>query len=100
MNNFNNTKIKRSQNVVEPNYIQIASKSKHRVILNESANRRYDQDALKNLTRKSIDVSITQQIKQNINTIYQPSQPSQPTKPYYRRVPNNFRKPSGPHRYE
>ncbi len=98
MNSYTNNKIKRSQNVAEPIYPQFASKSKHRVILNESANRRYDQDALKNLTRKSIDVSIHQVTKQAaINTIYQPSQS---TKPYYRRVGANFRKQTGPQRYE
>lgn len=95
MNNFTNTKIKRSQNVVEPNFLQLANKSKHRVILNESANRRYDNDTLKNITRKSIDVSISQPTKQ-ATSIYQPSQS---TKPYYRRVPTNFRKQSIPQRY-
>lgn len=95
MHAYNNTKIKRSQNVAEPNYSHPNPKNKHRVILNES-NRKHEQDTLKNLTRKSIDVTLVQPSKATTHTLYQPSQS---TKPYYRRPVNPTRK-TGPQRYE
>jgi hypothetical protein len=42
MHAYNNTKIKRSQNVADPNNPVYPSKNKHRVILNDS-NRRHEQ---------------------------------------------------------
>lgn len=95
MYSYNNTKIKRSQNVAESNNPSQSTKNKHRVILNES-NRRHEYEALKNLTRKSIDVTLMQPIKPTSHTLYQPAQS---TKPYYRRGTNPVRK-TGPQRYE
>lgn len=98
MHSFNNAKIKRSQNVVESNSNnpQPPSKNKHRVILNESANRKHEE-GFKNITRKSIDVTLIQPTKPTIQTLYQPTQS---TKPYYRRPNHNARKGAGAQRYE
>lgn len=94
MQNYTNAKIKR------PHPMDPASsstnKSKHRVILNESANRKYEADALKSLTRKSIDVTLGSN-KPASTTYYQSNQGS---KPYYRRGGHNFKKQSAANRYE
>ena len=97
MNTYTNSKIKRSQNAAETLHPTHPQKNKHRVILNESINRRYDQDALKNLTRKSIDVTLNSHHRQGTSTFYQGGQPS---KPYYRRVGHNFKKQTANARYE
>lgn len=94
MQTYTNAKIKR------PHPAEVAqsytNKSKHRVILNESANRRYDADPLKNITRKSIDVTLGTN-KPSTTTYHQTNQTS---KPYYRRAGHNFKKQSIAHRYE
>jgi tetratricopeptide (TPR) repeat protein len=94
MNSFNNTKLKKAQVIQETANIYFGTRSKNRTVLNESANRKHDYDTLKNLTRKSIDVTLAQP-KQPLTTLYHPAQP---TKPYYKRVSNHFRKQSN--RYE
>ena len=96
MNTFTNTKIKRSQNGQEYGHPSHPGKNKHRVILNESVNKRYEQDALKSLTRKSIDVALTSHNRQPTSTFYQPGQG---TKTYYRRVGHNFKKQTANARY-
>ncbi len=93
MNSFNNTKLKKAQVIQETANIYFGTRSKNRTVLNESANRKHDYDTLKNLTRKSIDVTL--QPKQPLTTLYHPAQP---TKPYYKRVSNHFRKQTN--RYE
>ena len=97
MNSFNNTKIKKPQINQETVNIYYPNKSKHRV-LNESVNRKHDYDTLKNLTRKSIEINLAQQNRNNgLTLLYQPSQS---TKPYKRISNHNFKKNSGPARYE
>lgn len=97
MNSFNNTKIKKAQINQETVNIYYPNKPKNR-ILNESINRKHDYDTLKNLTRKSIEINISHQTKNTgLTLLYQPNQSTKP----YRRVSNhNFRKNTGPVRYE
>jgi hypothetical protein len=97
MNSFNNTKIKKNQINQETANIYYPNKPKNRV-LNESINRKHDYDTLKNLTRKSIEINITHQNKNNgLTLLYQPNQSTKP----YRRISNhNFKKNTGPARYE
>jgi hypothetical protein len=97
MNSFNNTKIKKVQISQETANIYYPNKPKNR-ILNESINRKHDYDTLKNLTRKSIEINIAHQTKNNGLTILY--QPNQSTKPYRRVSNHNFRKNTGPLRYE
>lgn len=100
MNSFNNTKIKKAHANQETVNIYYPNKPKNRV-LNESINRRHDYDTLKNLTRKSIEINISHQNKHNgLTLLYQPNQPNQSTKPYRRVANHNFRKSTGPVRYE
>lgn len=96
MHSFNNGKIKKTQLIPETTAVYYPYKSKNR-ILNDSNNRKHDYDTLKNLARKSIDISLGQAKAHPVATIYQPSAS---TKPYYKRVSTNFRKQSGPQRYE
>jgi tetratricopeptide (TPR) repeat protein len=94
MQNYTNAKIRRAF-PADPATTS-SNKSKHRVVLNESANRKYEGDALKSLTRKSIDVTLGSN-KPTSTTYYQSSQGS---KPYYRRGGHNFKKQSAANRYE
>jgi len=96
MNSFNNTKLKKAQLIQETANIYVATRNKNRTALNESANRKHDYETLKNLTRKSIDISLAQP-KNGLSTLYQPNQS---TKPYYKRASNHYRKQAGPHRYD
>ena len=99
MNTFNHTKIKKIQIAPETINIYHNPKSKHRV-LNDTINRRPEQDVPKNATRKSIDIASTQQHpnKQSlINTIYQTNANQ---KSLYKRVSHNFKKNTVPQRYE
>lgn len=104
MNNFNNVKIKKPQKIInETADIYLNSKSKNRNTGNTSMNvappsRKNEHEAgIKNINRKSIDVSISQPTKNIITTIYQTNQP---IKPYYKRVNHNFRKQMGLKRYD
>ena len=98
MNSFNNAKLRRGGANQETVNIYYPTKHKNRV-LNDTANRRHDNDTLKNLTRKSIEINLAHQLKNNaLTTLYQPTQS---TKPYYKRVSNhNFKKNTGQTRYE
>lgn len=98
MNSFNNTKIKKAQLNQETVNIYYPTKHRNRV-LNQSVNRKQDYDALKNLTRKSIEINVSHQAKAGgLATLYQPTQSS---KPYYKRVSNhNFKKNTNVARYD
>lgn len=95
MNNFNHNKIKKIQITPETINIYQNPKAKHR-ILNDVNNRKPDQEQLKNATRKSIDITTSQQPNKHslINTIYQ----AQNQKSFYKRVSHNFKKNTVPQR--
>ena len=101
MNNFINVKIKKGHKINETADIYINSKSRNRNNISTNvapSSRKNEYDiTIKNLNRKSIDVSINQPTKNITTPIYQINQP---VKPFYKRVNHNFRKQVGLKRYD